>query len=644
MSKKFLSLILSIVMVMSICTVTMAAEQATTSIQILYTNDIHGYYATQESETIGFASLKKLADDEGADIILDIGDTFHGQAFATVEEGQGIAELMNDVGYDAMTPGNHDWSYGADRLLALDEMGSFSILAANVVTENGETFFDVPYLVKEVIADDGTVLKVGIVGVVDDQFYLSTASQNVDGLIFGEEAKKATEIAKILRDDEACDIVIAITHQHDPEGFVKNSSGFDVVLAGHEHIVIDKSYLDSTGKQVPVFEAGYYFQNAGLLELTFDTANNTVQSITDTVYTPDMVTETNTAVSNHVSEIEQRQQAVLETPVGFVDKDYPYSWEEIRVSEQEIGKLVTEAYIDQTGCDVAIENAGGIRAGLESGEITYKDVISISPYGNVLITKELSGKDLLSIFSKSFEINKACSEVNELQKVALEKGEDPYQYSWPDNSGSALQFSGIEFELDENNKIVRAAIGGKAVDATKTYTVALNNYLAGDSDDYPELAAAETAVEYCTCEEALRFYFEKMESEAKNTSPATRGEVVQMLLNAADDYNLDVQKTDIIKGYEDGQLHEEWLVTRAEALVMLKRTFGTFPELKGDAANPMDSFTDIPTWAAAELAPVFHAGIVAGTAPGTFSPNDPVTIEQMNLFIERVYALYGSSS
>ena len=127
---------------------------------------------------------------------------------------------------------------------------------------------------------------------------------------------------------------------------------------------------------------------------------------------------------------------------------------------------------------------------------------------------------------------------------------------------------------------------------------------------------------------------------------ATRGEVVEMLLAAADDYNPGVTKEDIIRGYEDGDLREGQSVTRAEALVMLARAFGPLPERKGvNAAQaiPADSFSDIPAWAAETLAPVFEAGLVAGTAPGVFSPNEAVTVHQMELFIHRTYALFGSN-
>ena len=127
---------------------------------------------------------------------------------------------------------------------------------------------------------------------------------------------------------------------------------------------------------------------------------------------------------------------------------------------------------------------------------------------------------------------------------------------------------------------------------------------------------------------------------------ATRGEVADMLLNAADDYNKDVKRSDIIQGYEGGELHEDWNITRAEALVMLKRAFGALPALTGHnerVSLKNGSFTDIPDWAKDEIAPVLDAGIAAGTADGIFSPYDDVTKEQMDLFIKRAYAIFGTN-
>lgn len=127
----------------------------------------------------------------------------------------------------------------------------------------------------------------------------------------------------------------------------------------------------------------------------------------------------------------------------------------------------------------------------------------------------------------------------------------------------------------------------------------------------------------------------------------TRGEVADMLVAAADDYNLGVEKTDILQGYSDGSLHEERPVTRAQALVMLRRAFGgDLPAAVGDNARSGYSsanFADLPAWAAEDLKDVLSTGIVAGTSATTFSPNSYVTERQMELFIQRTYALEGAN-
>lgn len=127
---------------------------------------------------------------------------------------------------------------------------------------------------------------------------------------------------------------------------------------------------------------------------------------------------------------------------------------------------------------------------------------------------------------------------------------------------------------------------------------------------------------------------------------ATRGQVADMLLAAADDYNPGVKRTDILKGYADGNLDENGSVTRAQALVMLERAFGTLPAPKGDNARKgysASNFTDVPEWAKTELASVLASGIVAGTSATTFSPNARVTEHQMELFINRTYTLEGTN-
>lgn len=516
MSKKFKKLLcsfLALSVLSSAAAISVYAENdETTTIRIVHTNDMHGYYTATSRGQIGFSALKKIIEQEDADLVLDSGDTFHGQSFATVEQGKSIAELMDEVGYDAMTIGNHDLSYGTEHLKKLDEETNFKILAANVVTDGGDEYFDNSYLVKEVTADDGTKLNVGVIGVVDDRFYSSTKSDNVKGLTFREEAVAASGLAKSLREDENCDIVIAITHQADCEGFVGNISGIDAVIAGHEHILMDNDYTDKDGKAVRIVEAGCYFQNIGVLSLTYDKDSKTVTASEKTYSSADTQDLSDEKTSDKIAEIETREQSILNEVIGTSSKEYPYSWEEIRISEQPIGRIVTAAYLDCTGADVAIENAGGIRGGIPSGDITYSNLISISPYGNVIVEKELSGQQIVDMLETSLEINRNCGETYEKQKELAAKGEDPYQIDFPANSGSALQFGGVQAEYDITKpigeRVSNVKIGGFDIDLSKTYRVISNNYTA-ENTIYPALANAPVTKEYTTCEQAIRNYIAK---------------------------------------------------------------------------------------------------------------------------------------
>lgn len=648
---KPISLVISVSLLATMCPMQIFAAEQTqeqdTTIQIVHTNDIHGYYTETKNGTLGFAVLKSIVDQEGADLVLDMGDTFHGQAFATIDEGSSIAQLMKEVGYDAVTPGNHDWSYGAERLKELEKIGGFPILAANVTTLNGDDFFEQNYLVKEVTADDGTKLKVGVVGVIDDEFYRSTASDNIAGLTFEEEAQEATKIAQYLNDVEKCDIVLAMTHQSNCEEFIANIKGIDAVLAGHEHIVMDESYPDSEGKLVPVVEAGYYMNNIGVMELTLDAESKEIVSVDERFYTMENDIAENEQVKESISEIEKQQQVTLSQTIGYTENAYPYSWEDVRIAQQDIGKLVTESYMEFTGADVAFENAGGIRAGLDAGDITYQDVISISPYGNVVVTKKLTGKEIIDILNQSLAIGKACDDVYTIQKEAVAKGEDPYQYSWPEDSGSYLQFSGIDVETNENGQIISAKINGTDVNEKEMYVVAMNNYL-GESDLYTALPAAGVEQEFGTCEQALIKYIRNRNNvnEAEGSAeasqePLTRGEVVELLMTAADAYQPNLQKTDIIKGYDDGTLHEDMKATKLEALIMLNRAFGTLPESSNSSHTlSVDDFTDIPVWAKSEMEDVLQSGIVEATANGLFHPNETIDAEQMEMYINQVLDLF----
>ena len=500
-----------------------ALAQEIGTVSIIHTNDSHGGYGfTDESGApVGYyAAVAGLADSADADLVLDAGDTFHGDSFATITNGESIARLMEAAGYDAVTPGNHDWSYGSEQLLSLSEQ--VPVLAANVMGSDGSPYFSTPYVVEDVVLESGETIQVGVLGVIDESFYTSTPAYNVEGLTFEDPVAAASETADELRDEQGCELVVAITHNADPQAFAQESEGIDAVIAGHEHVLIDDVVTSADGRDVPVVEAGSHLGYVGELELSVDKDEDGsyfVAAHEETAHTTASLAATaNAGITDLTMQIMAENEAVLEEAVGessqaypFPDADYdipaPGGWEMVRTEDTPIGHVITASYLATTGADLAFENAGGIRGGVPQGTVTVGDLVSISPYGNTLSTYEMTGQQVLDVLETSLEISSQCRDVLAQQLEALEAGEDPMQYTWPDNSGSVLVCGGATMEIDwsrpQGERIRSIAVGGETLDPARTYTVAMNSYLPG-CEEYPLFATLAAVQDFGTCEQALR--------------------------------------------------------------------------------------------------------------------------------------------
>lgn len=474
-----------------------SAEPVT--IKVIHTNDIHGRSAYQEDSVVGFERLAALIVQEEPALVLDVGDTFHGQAFATMEEGAGMAELLKAIKYDAMTPGNHDWNYGKDRLKELEKQSGVPLLAANVTQEDSPFF-----------ANDGTFVKtvngvkIGVLGVFDPVLQDSTAPRNIEGLSFADDAQKASELAEKLR-EQGCDIVIALSHQLYCDEFVARTYGIDLLLAGHEHVVMDESYPDADGKQVPVMETGSYFENVGLVSIEYDKSAKKILSITEAL--TDLAAAGELAPDKEVTAvldtISARLTKQLTQVAGTTGLELDGRREELRVQETSMGRLVTAAYLEETGADIAFENAGGIRTGrlLPVGDITVGDVVDTAPFGNYIVTKEISGEAVRSILEKSIEIGLQNKKAYDEWK---ETGSDKVR--WPEEDGNYLQFGGMtvvyDTERPKGERVMSARVGNAPLDPDQLYTVAANNYISLGKT-YSELAEVPDLNQYSACDEAL---------------------------------------------------------------------------------------------------------------------------------------------
>ena len=560
-------------------------------VTVMHTNDIHGSYkysynASKGTGTVGFDGLAVLysAQSNAPDFLLDAGDTFHGQSFATMSEGKSIAELMDTFyadGYDATTPGNHDWSYGADKLRTMTGYSTtsspFAMLCANATSSNGvwsSSFtktFDRTWENTEDHSTFGYQIKVGVVGAMDESLGSSLRADLVAGTSFSSAANAINAEAKRLR-EEGCNVVVCIAHTLNAKTFAAQLDGVDAFIAGHEHINLDENVTGADGKPVRVVEAGSAFAEVGLLSIPYEydtKGTETTDDDTVAVYAGESDEKLYTAKDVNDLLADPNNQGILDkvrdTKIKPLDEAFDkaagevlgtsaanyfygedasgtHGWEMVRTTDfrpsktgdatkaQTIGHVICGSYLDLTGADLAIENAGGIRGGIAAGNVTAGNVIAISPYGNTVETWTMTGADFLAALEHSLEISNKCNDIYELQQAYVAEGhteqEAQDEHKMPNDSGSVLSFGGINVTIDwtqpEGKRIVSATLtkDGTALDPAKTYTVATNNYIITNTTDFPTFANAAKHTEWGTCEAALRALIGQSDWESKMASLA----------------------------------------------------------------------------------------------------------------------------
>lgn len=627
----------------------------TFDIRIVHTNDIHARVEeVADDGTLGMARLAGVIDNytEGADLdlVLDSGDLFHGQPIATLVQGESVAKLIRACGYDAVTAGNHDWSYGADRLKELCSLADVSMLTGNAIADaTDKAFFDEEFYT-ETVQIGGQELKVGLFGVFDPSLKGDTAPRNIEALYFTDAAAYANEAADALRAQD-CDIVIGLTHTHNPAGLAAKVGGVDLWLAGHEHIRIDQWVSDADGKDARVVESGYYLYSLSLIELS-GTLDDTgaVQDlridVTPMDYAAASAYAPSAAVEGVLDGIHAAQQDKLAEKVGETPETLDGVWEDLRIDQQNLGNIIADAYLLETGAAVAFENAGGIRASIKAGDVTYGDIIGVSPYGNYIVTKQITGAELIDILETSLDIG--------LQSRAANASGD-YD-AWPDNSGSYLQFGGMTVTWDpdaeKGSRVVSIEMEGRTFREDQKYIVATNNYVAV-SEDYPQLAQAAEIGQYSACDEALVRLFQK-DADVIAWSVADKRLIAQPgSANCPAAAFSDVRRTDwfheaidymvehgVMNGTSDTTFEPEAAVSRGMLATILWRQAGS------PAADNAVPYIDVAPdayyagaihWAADEQ-------IVTGYDETHFGPEMPVTREELATMLFRFARSQGMES
>ncbi len=460
-----------------------------TDIAVLYTGDVH----CAVDENIGYAGLeafKRELESQGEQVLLvDTGDAVQGAPLGTLSKGLLPIEIMNRLGYSAMTLGNHEFDYGLDALHALSQQASFPFLSLNFEDmASGEPVYQ-PYCFVE---RDG--VKIAFLGVSTPKtltssrptFFMDENGNYKYLFLQDEKGKKLWDMTQRAVDEckkKGADYVIALTHLGVDTGtapylsteLIANTSGIDVVLDGHSHSVIEcERVQNKDGRRVLLSSTGTGLNHIGYLlidrngNLSTGLVTNYEQKDADiTAYIDGLKKEFDQQLKQTVANIEN--DLVTDDPITGVRI--------VRMAETNLGDLCSDAIRTAAGADVAVMNGGGIRADMKAGEITYGDVLSVFPFGNHLRTIEVTGQQLLDMLelsvSKSPEENGGFLQVSGLSFT--------YRTNIP--SPITRDDAGLYTGMEGERRVKRVLIGGKSLEPGKTYSLAGTDYTLRDSGD-----------------------------------------------------------------------------------------------------------------------------------------------------------------
>ncbi|MDY3823922.1 cell surface ecto-5'-nucleotidase Nt5e [Streptococcus sp.] len=488
---------------------TIASDSSSDEMVILHTNDMHGRIEEAKG-VIGVAKEATIVAEECAKdqttIVVDAGDAFQGLPITNSSKGEDVAKIMNEIGYDAMTLGNHEFDFGLDQLKKLDELLTFPLISSNVYV-NGARLFEASTVIdknKEIVGDE-----VVVIGVTTPETATKTHPKNVEGVTFTDPISEVeTVIAEIEARAKATganykryiilahlgiDTTTPVEWQGKTlaEALSKNSLLSDkqvVVIDGHSHTLESATYGNVTYNQT-----GSYLNNLGKITLNSDRVLAGVISASETA---DVTA--NEKVAALVADAKARLEA--ENAVVIVENNSVELNGErtnVRVRETNLGNAVADALwtYGQTGfahkTNLAVTNGGGLRETIKKdAPITRGDIVAVLPFGNSISQITVTGQQIKEMFVKSLG---SILQVNADGGSVLDENGRPLLEA----SGGFLQVSGAKVyydtALDPESRILAIQIYDHDtasyldLDLDKTYYLATNDFLAAGGDGYTML-------------------------------------------------------------------------------------------------------------------------------------------------------------
>lgn len=412
---------------------------------IVHTNDTH-CRAGADKSSIGFARIKTVVDTVRSlnpnTIVIDGGDFIQGQLICSMDKGETIVNIMNQVGYDVTVIGNHEFIYGQTRLQELIRLLDYPVLGANVKYDDGSDYTK-SYIIKIM---DG--VRIGIFGVTTQT--ITARPENIAGVQLLDPVATAKEMVTKLKADKA-DVIIALSHlglneqdRNHAQQLANEVEGIDMIIDAHSHTALEAGI---SVNNVLIAQTGHRTNNIGIIN--FDYGNGgLIAKKAALIHKPlaDMANP-NPEIEQIIAQANEKIERAYAETVGSASVKLNGDRQDVRVKETNLGDMMADMMRSKADADVAIIFAPLISASMGPGEITKKDLANILTEDFDVVTVEITGGDL---------------------EVLLEAGLKTY----------FQQVSGVKFAYDGSKPAEQRITGyievnGQALDKAKTYKLAL---------------------------------------------------------------------------------------------------------------------------------------------------------------------------
>lgn len=433
-------------------------------ITFAHTNDTHGRIVESKTElgyTRIYTAVQQLKQKNPNTLLIDLGDTFHGLPIINIDKGSTEVKLMNELGYEYMTVGNHDFNYGFDRLMELAKLAKFKILAANVWKDGKRVFpaYD--------IRDIGGV-RVAFFGLATPETAYKTDPKGIEGVTFSDPIVEAKLVVAELAGKY--DLLVCLSHlgvddSSDPTSITlaKFVPQIDVILDGHSHTSLEDIQKKNTTSAL-IASMGAYGSGLGVVDVVVGPDRKVVSKTARTITpqnSPDL--KSDARIAELIKAAQKEQDVVLAQVVGKTAVNLEGKRELVRTQQTNLGTLIANGMRWATGADFALMNGGGIRDSIPAGDITMKQIYTVQPFGNYIQTGKVKGKEIDAIIE------------NGVGKLPGADGRFPH-------------FANLTYVLDASkpagDRVSDIKIGGIPVDPEKEYTIATLNFLFNGGDDY----------------------------------------------------------------------------------------------------------------------------------------------------------------